>query len=78
MTELQILTGSIADLEWFQEHSNEIRDKHSGEFVAIKNKSIVGFALSSSALIKNLEKNGEDSNLVLIKHVTPKGEIVIL
>ncbi len=78
MTELQIITGSIADLEWFQEHSNELRERYGGEFIAIKNKSIVGFASSSGALIKNLEQNGEESNLVLIKHVTPKGEIVIL
>ena len=78
MTELQLLSESIADLKWFKENSFKIREGYEGEFVAIKGKRIIDSAPTAVILIKKLEKRGGDSNLVLIKHITPKGEIVIL
>jgi len=78
MTELQLLSGSIADLKWFKENSPKIREDYEGEFVAIKDKKIIDSAPTAVILIKKLERRGGDSNLVLIKHITPKGEIVIL
>jgi len=76
--ELKLLTGSIADLEWFKENSEKIRERYEENFVAIKNKSIIESAPLFSILIGKLEKEGVDSNLVIIKYITPKGEIVIL
>lgn len=78
MTELQLLTGSIADLKWFQEHSKELVKSYEGKFIAIKSKSVVDSDINAVLLLKKLENQGEDSNLILIKHVTPKNEIVIL
>ncbi len=78
MIELQLISGSIADLKWFQEHSSIIQNEHSGEFVAIKDKKIVESDLSALALLKKLEKKGKDNNSILIKHVVPRNEIVIL
>lgn len=78
MTDLQILSGSIADLKWFQENSSKIKEKYEGEFIAIRNQEVIGFAPTAKILIKKLDKKGGNSNLVLIKYVTPKGEIVIL
>ena len=78
MTELQLLSDSIVDLKWFKENSHKIREDYEGEFVAIKGKRIIDSASTAVILIKKLERRGGDSNLVLIKHITPKGEIVIL
>jgi len=78
MNELQLLMGSIADLNWFKDNSSSIKEKHEGEFVAIKDEGIVESAPKVDILIRRLEKKGVDSNLVLIKYVTPKGEIIIL
>ncbi len=75
--ELQLLSDSIEDLKWFQENSNKITEKYSGKFIAIKNKSIISASLNVNILIDNLEKTGIDSNLVLIKYINRKGEIII-
>jgi len=78
MDELQILDNSSADLRWFQENSDKLRAKYEGEFIAIKNQSVIDFGPTMDILIRKIEEKGEDSNLILIKFVTPKGEIVIL
>ncbi|MCX6748827.1 MAG: DUF5678 domain-containing protein [Candidatus Pacearchaeota archaeon] len=78
MNELQLLTCSSIDLKWFQENSEKLRANYESQFVAIKNCSVIDADKNASILIGKLEKKGEDSNLVLIKFVTPKGEIVIL
>ena len=78
MDELQLLTGSISDLNWFKQNSSSIKEKYEGEFIAIKDKKIIGFAPKVEILIKKLEKKGTNSNLVIIKYVTPKGETIIL
>ncbi len=78
MDELQLLNGSSTDLKWFLENSGDLREKYEGEFVAIKNQSVIEFGPNMSILTRKLEEKGEDSNLILIKFITPKGEIVIL
>ncbi|MBU1204651.1 MAG: hypothetical protein KKA61_02155 [Nanoarchaeota archaeon] len=76
--ELKLLNSSISDLNWFKENSKEIRKKHEGKFVAIKDSSIKEVAKDVELLIKKLDKKGIESNFVLIKYVTPKGVISIL
>jgi hypothetical protein len=78
MDELQLLTGSIADLNWFKENSASIGEKYEGEFIAIDNKKILESAPKIDILIRKLEKKGININLVLIKYVNPQGEIIIL
>ena len=78
MTELQLLSDSIADLKWFRENSAKLRERYGEKFIAIKSQAVVDSAPTAKILIEKLEKRGEDSNLILIKYVTPKGEIVIL
>jgi len=75
--DLQLLTGSMTDLRWFKENSKHLSDEFEGNFVAIKDENIVSFAPTIDILLEKLGRNNVDEGLVLIKHITPKGEIVI-
>ena len=76
--ELKILMNSSFDLNWFKDNSEDIKRKHEGEIVAIKNKSIVAFAPNTEILFRKLkEKNIEESD-VLIKAISPSNQIIIL
>lgn len=77
MDELQLLSGSIADLQWFKQNSKEITEKFEGNFIAIKDKDIVDFAPDVNILLGKLKRKGVDESLVLIKRVIPQGEVVI-
>lgn len=78
MNKEQLLADSVADLNWFKENSYGLREEFEGNFVAIKSKKIVGFAPNVEILLGKLKRRGVNVDLVLIKHVTPKGEVVIL
>lgn len=77
MDELQLLTGSVANLQWFKENSNELTEKFEGNFIAIKEKCVVDFAPNINILLGKLKRKGVDESFVLIKKVTPQGEVVI-
>ena len=76
--ELAIINGSIADLEWFKKNFSNLRIEFPGELVAIKDQEVVGSAQNIQVLFGKLREKGVEENLVLIKRVTPQGEIVIL
>jgi len=78
MDDLQLLTGSIADLNWLKENSGKLIDEFEGNFIAIKDKTVVGFAPDIQILFSKLRRKGVNEDLVLIKKITPRGEIIIL
>ena len=75
--ELQMLAGSVADLEWYRKNLDDIQIKFNGKAVAIKEKEVIGSSVDAQTLLEQLDKRGVDSDLVLIKRVIPKGETVI-
>ena len=75
--ELHFLAGSVADLEWYRKNLEDIQTKFDGKVVAIKEEEIIGSSADAQTLLAQLEKQGIDSDLVLIKRVFPKGETVI-
>ncbi len=77
MTNIQLLTGSIANLRWFNESYPEIEQKFKGKFVAIKDEQILENSTSFDLLMEKLEKKGENSDELLIKRVSPMNEITI-
>ncbi|MFH1365093.1 MAG: DUF5678 domain-containing protein [archaeon] len=78
MSDLQLLTGSITDLKWFKENSIKLVEEFEGQFIAIGDQKIVSFAPSIDILLGKLERKGVNENFVLIKKVTPNGEVIIL
>ena len=75
--ELQMLAGSVADLEWYRKNLDDIRIKFNGKAVAIKEKEVIGSSVDAQTLLEQLDKRGVDSDLVLINRVIPKEETVI-
>jgi len=75
--DLQVLQDSINDLNWFKKNIQELSDKFEGQFIAIKNKDVVGFAPNVNILLGSLKRKGVDESFVLIKKVTPRGEVTI-
>ncbi|MBU1203853.1 MAG: hypothetical protein KKG60_02165 [Nanoarchaeota archaeon] len=75
---ITILEDSLADLNWFQENSEELRGKYEEEFVAIKGRSIVAFGPDVEILFRKLKEKRINKNEVLIEFISPKNHIVIL
>ena len=75
--ELQLLAGSVADLEWYRKNLDDIKTQFNGKAIAIKEKEVIGSSIDAQTLLAQLDKRGVDSDLVLIKRVIPKGETVI-
>lgn len=78
VTNLEMLKDSEEDLEWFNNNFEEIQKRFPNQFVAIKDKKIVGFARKIELLFEELRKKNIDEAEVLIEIVYPKGEITIL
>ena len=77
VTDLSLLSASITDLHWLQEHSQRIVKKHEGEFVAIKNKKISASAPSNDILIKRLREKKIDVDTVIIQFIPHKNHLII-
>ena len=78
LTNLQLLSFSEENLEWFNENFNEIQGKYANKIVAIKDKRIVASALNINSLLEILKEQNIDSSEVLIETITSKNEIIIL
>lgn len=78
LTNLELLSSSEEDLEWFSENFSEIQEKFSNKLIAIKDKKIVASAKTSEELLNLLKKDGIDESEVLIEVVNPNNEIIIL
>jgi len=78
LTNIQLLSFSEENLEWFNDNFNEIQEKYTNRIVAIKDKMIVASASNINSLLDILKEKDIDSSEVLIETITPKNEIVIL
>lgn len=77
MSDLKLLTESISDLHWFQEHSKKITKKHEGELVAIKNKKIIASAPTNEILVRRLKEKKIDITSIIIQFIPQKKHIII-
>ena len=75
--DLILLKESHSDLDWFQKNIEEIKKDFEGELVAIKQKKIIAFAPNVNLLIKKLKDNNVDDTEVIVKYISPEGQIVI-
>jgi hypothetical protein len=76
--ELQMITKMENNVQWFNLHYTNIREKYENKFIAIKDDRIISEDENIENLIKNIEKQGEDPGLVLIKFIPKKGTVLIL
>ena len=76
--DVTILADSMADLEWFREHSRKIREEYEGQVVAIKNKKIVASAQNSMILLNKIKQKKIDDSKVLIEYIPEKNEVLVL
>ena len=76
LTNIQLLSFSEENLEWFNDNFNEIQEKYTNRIVAIKDKMIVASASNINSLLDILKEKDIDSSEVLIETITPKNEIV--
>lgn len=78
ISDLSLLSGTMSDLNWLKGCAKEINEKYEGEFVAIKDKSIITFAPSVDIILRKLKEIGINEGDVIIQYITPKNQIIIL
>jgi len=70
--EIRKLKKFDADLAWFQTNYAEIKKEHKGEYVAIKNQSIIDRDKNGTALIQRLKEKYGDIGSLAIEFVSDK------
>ncbi len=76
-SDIDLLNSTERDLKWFQKNSKQIREKYANKVIAIDKESIIGVALNFKELSQILKNKEIDESEVLIKTVSPIGEITI-
>ena len=54
LSDLEMLQSSEEDLEWFNENSQQIREKFAKQIIAIKDKKIIANAKNNKELLRKL------------------------
>jgi hypothetical protein len=67
--DLELITEIEEDSIWLDEHLNEIKEKNSNKFVAVKDKSIILVSDNLDTLLKVLREKKEDLDRLLIEFI---------
>lgn len=79
MDEIQMMQRFDSDSDWFHSNVDFFRNSNlTGKFVAIKNKKIIESGKDIDAVINLVEKNGEDSSMLVVEFVYPAGSVILL
>ncbi|MDY6761982.1 MAG: DUF5678 domain-containing protein [Candidatus Nanohaloarchaea archaeon] len=62
---------------WLSDHFQELRERYSGNFVAIKDEEVKAAAPTTEELKDELSSNGTDPSTTLIKYIRERGQVVI-
>jgi hypothetical protein len=71
-TELKLIESFERDTRWFHDNMKVLRDRYKGNYVAVKDRSVIFANKSVDALIDMLKKQNIDPSFVLIEFVTEK------
>jgi len=75
--ELRLIEELEASKKFVEENFEKLQEKYPNEFVAVRGNRILGHSKNPKALIRELEKMGEDLAPVLIEFIPEKGLSVI-
>ena len=77
--ELRVLRNFEKDSEWFHKNILKLqKEGFVGKFVAIKDSKPIASSGNIDALIKEVEKKGENPSFIFIEFVHPEGFTLIL
>lgn len=77
--ELQVLENFERDSEWFHKNISKLqKGGFVGKFVAVKNSEPIVSDKNMDAVIKEIEKRGENPSFTFIEFVHPEGFTLIL
>ncbi len=65
------------DNNWLQQKYEEMQEKYSKKYIAVKNKKVIASGKSMDELINKLKEMGEKPDLLVVEFITPKGTITI-
>lgn len=77
METINLLKSAKEDFIWFKENFKEIQEKYRGEFVAIKDKSIINSDVDYFELLERLKSQGIETSEVIIKKVLHPNEVLM-
>ena len=67
---LKMLNTSDADLEWFRDNINRLKEKYDQNYIAIENNEVLAHDKTINGLIKKLRQMGKDSSKIFIQFVS--------
>lgn len=77
--ELQILEDFEKDSEWFHKNISQLqKGGFVGKFVAIRGSKPIASGKDIGAVIKEVERKGENPSFIFIEFVHPEGFTLIL
>jgi len=75
---LEALEKTEKNRNWIGEHYGELRTKYEGKVFAVKDEAVIESSGNITDLLENVKKKGEDSSLLLVDSIPPKGVVYIL
>ncbi len=70
MMDIELLNRADNDLEWFDKHYGELRERYDNKFIAIRSKKVIGVDEDIVKLVKKLKEMGENPSQTFIKHIS--------
>ena len=76
MSDLEMLQESNSDLIWLRDNMKSVKSEYEGEFIALKDKSIVAFAPNVDVLLRKLREANIDEKSVIVKFISLANQII--
>ena len=66
------------DVEYYEAHYRELLNRYPDQWIAVRNRKVVGTSGDAFKLMANLKAEGVPTHEVLVRHLTRDAELLIL
>jgi hypothetical protein len=67
--ELEKLKKFNKDLNWFQDNYAKLKEKHKGNYLAIKDEKVIDHDNNVDRLLERLKEKYEDTTSIVVEHI---------
>ncbi len=75
---METMRRTEPDFEWFHENIDVLRERHSGEHVAVRDRQVIASNIDFKGLLAELESRRIETSDCYLGFVTPKDWIWVL
>jgi Family of unknown function (DUF5678) len=76
--QLEKLKNFKSDVDWFQDNYESLKDQYKGQYVAIKNKTLLDHDNDADKLLERLSENYGDISSFVVEHIDENKYVYVM